>query len=292
MLRWYISGLAGLIVFSCSPKIAEKAAPESELPQPIASAYVIKETVNLRNTANTQSPVIKQLKDGEKIQIFRNRDGWYEIRDANQQAGWLRSDLVGPRALSRTALAAAFVDSILPAFRSTMYFDNEKRYQKVYIILPPEYYRSEDSAREQALKIARSYQERVYPGQLDIVVLKEDRENLFVRSSLPAIGRAEIPVPILSLGRLITLQEENGQITIGLALRSDASNDELLHLARQTAHTYDESFSKVEVFIVKDVAERLQYLREMSQKPSDAGICLLYFREDKDGEFYRFQFCK
>lgn len=292
MIHWFISILAGLVIFACSPKIAEKAAPEKELPQPIASAYVIKETVNLRKAANTQSAILKQLKDGDKIQIMRLQDGWYEIIDSDQQRGWVRSDLVGPRALSRTALAVAFVDSILPAFRSTMYFDNEKLYQKVYITLPPEYYRSENSAREQALKIARSYQERGYPGQVDVVVLQEDQENLFVRFSLPAIGRADLPVPVLPMGRLITLQEKNGQILIGLALRNEASGDQLLHLARQTSLTYDESFSKVEVFIVKDIAEGLQYLRDMSKKPSDVGICLLYFREDKDGEFYRFRFCE
>lgn len=196
MMRLISLLLILIVLFACTKKSIKNdgGSPESKS---ASTAYVIKETVNLRGDNNTNSQIIKKLNDGQPVSIIRNVNGWYETYDNERNKGWLRSDMVGPKELSRTLLATAFIDSVLPGFKSEMYFDKTYLYKIIYLILPKSYYVSSGKAETYAMQIGKAYQKAVYPGSLEIRVMKENREDLFIRLQLNAIGDANMPVPII-----------------------------------------------------------------------------------------------
>lgn len=65
-----------------------KKKTETLKAESISTAYVIKETVNLRSN-NKNSAIIKQLINGQQISIIRNVNGWYEVYDDERNIGWL-----------------------------------------------------------------------------------------------------------------------------------------------------------------------------------------------------------
>jgi len=280
-----------LVIYACSPKIVEKEKSERETVLTYPTAYVIKENVNVRAENNTHSNIIKKLKDGDKIYIIQNKNGWYEIRDDENNLGWLRSDLVGPRELSRTILASVFVDSLLPNFQSQMYFDNEALYKIVYLILPNSYYTSTSKAEEYATEIGKLYQKKVYPGKLELRIMTKDTDDLYARVTLSAIENPDTPVPIIEAGQLISLSESNKQVTIGVAVDDGVSNSKLLNLARKISAHYDFPYTKAEIYITLNTPEGINFLKDFSRNPMDKNICKLYYVEDKNGEYFKYNFC-
>jgi hypothetical protein len=134
MVRLYSLLFILIVFFACTKEVIKKES-EATGAESASTAYVINETVNLRSNNNTNSTIIKKLKDGQQVSIIHNLDGWYEIYDDEHNQGWLRSDMVGPKELSRTVLATTFVDSVLPGFKSKMYFDKTDLYKTIYLIL-------------------------------------------------------------------------------------------------------------------------------------------------------------
>ena len=280
-----------IILIACNKKVI-KNQPETSESNLSSSAYVIKETVNLRSNHNTNSPIIKQLNDGQPVSIIRNENGWYEINDEGHTKGWLRSDMVGPKELSRTLLATTFVDSILPAFKAEMYFDKTDLYKTIYLILPANYYESAASTENYARKIGQAYQKKVYPGDLEIRVMQPNRHDLFTQIQLKAIGDPNMPVPILKWGRLISIDQNNRKVRINVAVPAKLTNIQLLEQARSISGKYNLPYSKVEIFQAVDNTEGRTYLHNHDIKPTDSTFCRLYYLEDKDGEYYKYNFCE
>ena len=291
MVRLY-SLLFILIVFVACTKEVIKKESEATGAESASTAYVINETVNLRSNNNTNSTIIKKLKDGQQVSIIRNLDGWYEVYDDEHNQGWLRSDMVGPKELSRTTLATAFVDSILPAFNTTMYFDKTDLYKTIYLVLPESYYESISKAESLAKKIGSAYQEKVYPGDLEIRIMKKNTDDLFSRLNLKAIGNANLPIPIINKGQLISITQKKWQIKIDVAVPADISKSELLQQARSISAKYELPYTKVEIFQAINNKIGRGYLKNHDQKPADASVCKLYYLEDKDGEYYKYDHCE
>jgi uncharacterized protein YgiM (DUF1202 family) len=280
-----------ILVFSCTNEIIKKEIETTDT-ESVSTAYVINETVNLRSNNNINSTIIKKLKDGQKVSILRNVKGWYEIYDDEHNKGWLRSDMVGPKELSRTKLASVFVDSILPAYNTSMYFDKTDLYKTIYLILPESYYQSVDKAEKLARKIGLAYQEKVYPGALEIRIMKKNTDDLFTRVNLKAIGNANMPVPIIDKGRLISINQKNWRVKINVAVPEDISKSDLLKQARSISSKYELPYIKVEIFQAIDNHMGRSYLKNHNEKPTDPGICKLYYLEDKEGEYYKYNHCE
>lgn len=279
-----------IIFFACSKKSIKK---DSALDlKSTSTAYIIKETVNLRSVNNTNSEIIKKLNDGQSVSIIRNVNGWYEIFDDEQDKGWLRSDMVGPKELSRTLLASTFVDSVIPRFKTDIYFDNTDLYKTIYLILPQTYYKSSIKAEAYATQIGKIYQKKVYPGNLEIRIMQKNREDLFARLQLKAIGDANMPIPIIKKGRLVSIDQINWQIKMNIAVPEEVTNSELLKQARSISSKYDLPYSKIEIFQAVDNKSGRTYLIDHTKKPSDLSICKLYYFEDKDGEYYKYNHCE
>lgn len=295
MLRIYAILPILLALFACTPeavkKEAEPANGTAALSAPVA--FVHAETVNLRSDYSTNAEVIRQLKDGERVIIERNVNGWYQVQTGESgHTGWVRSDLVGPRHLSRTKMAAAFVDSILPAFNAEMFFDKEDLYKTIYLRLDSDFYESEQKAEARARKTGRAYQEKVFPGAIEIRVLEKNTDDLFLTLNLDKIGNAGVPVPIVQTGRLVGLLEKNYQVKVFVAVPDSVSREALLETARRISATYAIPYTKAEVYLATDNTAGLRYLKNKDYKPEDSSICRLYYLEDKNGEYFKYNYCK
>ena len=122
--------------------------------------------------------------------------------------------------------------------------------------------------------------------------MNKNSEDLFTRLQLKAIGEASIPIPIIKKGRLIFFSQANWQIKINIAVPSDITNSELLEQARSISSIYELPYTKVEIFQAVDDNIGRAYLANHEKKPADSGMCKLYYLEDKDGEYYKYNHCE
>lgn len=286
-----ILGILALL-FSCqSSKVVTKTGPVSSAPGAFPPLYVLKEKVNLRSKPSTNGSKIAQLQDGDALQVTENKNGWYRVRSESGTSGWLRSDLAGPRTLSKTRMAAAFADSILPAFDAKLFFDKTDLYKTIYITLPASFYQSQTKARKQAEKIGRAYQEKVYRGAVEVRLLQPESQELFTRFTLPGIGIAHVPVPFVDFGFLYRLEEKNKAVKVFVAVPQSVSNKALLKSARRISATYDYPFTKAEIYMVTRSPEGLRYLAHVDTPPKRRSVCRLYYLEDANGEDFKYNFC-
>ena len=142
-----------------------------------------------------------------------------------------------------------------------------------------------------AKKIGRLYQEKVYPGKIEIRILKPQSNELFLLIKNTAVGMANVPVPVLKTGRLLSLQEKNKAVKIVVAADDSTANNILLKTARDISAQYDYPFRKAEIYFVSASPAGLSYAKDMSRSPINYSICRLYYLEDKNGEDYKFNFC-
>lgn len=280
------------LLFSCQPSAVvtkESKAPSAHGIFP--PLYVVKEKVNLRSKPSASSAKVARLQDGDALTFLTNKNGWYQVRTEDGQTGWLRSDLAGPRALSKTRMAAAFADSILPAFNAKLFFDKTDLYKTVYLTLPASFYSSKNKALKQAKKIGRAYQNKVYKGAVEIRILKPESQELFTRLTLSAVGLARVPLPVLDFGFLFKLEEQNKAVKLFVAIPKTVSKKALLKSARRISATYDYPFTKAEIYMVTDSAEGMRYLAHFNKPPQQRSVCRLYYLEDANGEDFKFHFC-
>jgi hypothetical protein len=281
-----------LALAACAPKttvrkepvVVEKVRPE------LPSAFVIKEKINVRQHGTTASGIIATINDGDEIFIMENEDGWYQIKFGDNQSGWVRSDLVGPRNLSRTILAKAFVDSMLPDYNTDMFFDNEALYRIVYLVLPKDAYSSKAKAAALARKVGHRYQKKVYPGDLEIRIMRpDDQKELFMKVHLEAVNIADVPVPVLEYGRLYAMETPvMGSVRLWILIPEDIPDDPLLEMARSISAKYAYPFTKAEIYLVKDTKAGHAYLKNPQKSPVGETVLRLYYLEDKDGEYFQF----
>jgi hypothetical protein len=281
-----------LFLIGCGPKLVKEKSVkiEKEIKSNLPSLYVIKEKINVRNNFSISSQIITSLNDGDEVQFLQSENGWYQVLLVNGQKGWVRSDLVGPRSLSRTILARAFVDSTLPAFNCEMFFDKEELYRIIYLILPEKYYTSKAKVAEQARFVGKAYQEKVYPGDLEIRIMKSlSNSELFLKVQLEAVNIADVPVPIIQFGRLYALDTPKiGEVDIKILVKPDISDQDLLQMARDISAIYNYPFTKAEIFLITDSLEGLRYLETNGESYKDKSLIRLYYLEDRDGELYEF----
>lgn len=284
---------AMLLLAACAPtrKTVEKPkkaeSPEPELP----NYYVIKENVNVRSQNHTKSEVVEQLSDGTRVAILENKDGWYHIR-SDSASGWVRSDLIGPRSLSLTRMAAAFNDSIMTSFDARLFFDEQAFYRIIYLVFPERLYKKPSLIDKRAQTIGRAFQQKVYPGRLEIRIMRPDKHTLFEKTFLEAVGPGEVPTPIIPVGRLVSLDEEDYEVTIKMVVADSIPNQRLLTAARRISYTYAVPFTRVDIYMVSHSTKGLKFLRSMQKTNVDTSVCRLHYVEDQNGERYRFNFCK
>ncbi len=286
--------LVFLFMVSCAPKLVQQEKKE-EKPQATSGslqAYVLPETVNLRQQPHTKSKVVQQMTSGETVFVLKNINGWYAVQTEDGQKGYIRSDLVGPRSLSRTTLASAFVDSLLPNFGAEMFFDKKDLYKTVYLTLKPEYYQSKNKAKSMARKIGLAYQQNVYPGAVELRVLKQDSKELYTKIKLKSIGMATFSLPVFKFGRLARVDSHGWETALYLAVPDSIPDQALLKAGRNISGHFGYPVSKVEVFFISDSPQGLALIRKLPDKSNTAkNLCRLYYLEDKDGEDYKFNFC-
>ncbi len=281
-----------VLLFSCQPStVATKGKPSTAVHSPFPPLYVLKERVNLRSKPSTSGTKVAQLQDGDALMVMGNKNGWYQVRTEDGKTGWLRSDLAGPRSLSKTRMAAAFADSVLPAFDAKLFFDKTDLYKTVYLTLPAAFYQSESKARKQAQKIGKAYQKKVYPGTVKIRILKPESQELFTRLTLPAIGIARVPVPVVDFGFLYKLEEKNKAVKLYVAVPKSVSKKNLLKSARRISATYDYPFIRAEIYMITNSPEGLMYLAHFDKPPKFRSVCRLYYIEDANGEDFKYNFC-
>lgn len=280
------------LFLSCNPSVVKKETAPAQTTGAFPSLYVIKEQVNLRSKPSAQLSKITTLEDGAELQVVKNQNGWYKIITDEGKKGWLRSDLAGPRTLSLTRMAAAFADSVLPAFNAKMFFDKTDLYKTIYLTLDAGFYSSQKKVRRQAQKIGRAYQKKVYHGALEIRVLHPQTKELFLRINRPAIGLTKIPLPVLKYGVLIALTEKNKAVSIFIAVPDSISDKKLLRAARKISARYDYPFTKAEIYMASNSPQGIRYLTHFKETPAHQKVCRLYYLEDADGEAYRFNFCE
>lgn len=297
MLKNVLLILSLLLIVACTPKATVKIEEEPEktvksrAPVPdLPSAFAVREEVNVRRDASTASRIIASINDGDRVYILRNDMGWYQIQFGENQTGWVRSDLVGPRNLSRTVLAKAFVDSTLPGFNAQMFFDNEELYRTIYLVLPEGDYYSKATAAKRARRIAEVYQEEVYPGDLEVRVMQHDAtDNLYLRLYLPAINIADVPLPVLPYGRLHSLEmPEKGHVKLWVLIPEGLPDDTLLDMARSISANYAYPFTRAEIYLIRDTEGGRDYLKNPGKPDVEETVLRLYYLEDKDGELYKF----
>ena len=92
---------------------------------------------------------------------------------------------------------------------------------------------------------------------------------------------------ILKFSELI-IDEDVDYVTLELS----GTNSELLKQARSISSKYDLPYSKIEIFHAVDNKSGRTYLIDHTKKPSDLSICKLYYFEDKDGEYYKYNHCE
>jgi len=283
-----------IFIFACTPKALKKSkvAKSPSKTNLVLDGYVLKENVRLRSEASTKAQVVTTLEDGDALQLLTNQHGWYGVITDNGKRGWIRSNLVGPRSLSRTRLAACFVDSVLPAFKAQLFFDKQDLYKTLYLTLPAFYYVSKKKSRNLAKEIGLAYQRKVYPGKVEIRVLKPNSKQLYFKLKLAGRGLVRVPVPFLKCGRLVKFEKRGKQVKIYIIVSDSLNRTILLKTARSISAQYDYPFTKAEIYMISDNPAGLQFIKHFDKIPQDQSVCRLYYIEDKNGEDYRFDFCR
>ncbi len=262
------------ITLSCAPKVVKKEAPAKG---PVGAAYhvayAIKEKVNVRQEPNARAGVVAQLEDGDRVLVLKNRKGWYQIQLDSGKKGWVRSDLVGPRNLSRTRMAAAFNDSVMMAFPAELFIDKNKPYKVIYLK-----FKKQNPVKMDLLvkRIARAYQQKVYPGAITVHVIKDNSDKFIKTYTFKAQGIAHVPLPVLPMGILEKVSLQGKSLKLQIIVPPNATKKALLRLARKVSARYEYPFEKVEIV-----------LKEMTTHK-----CRLYFMEDGYGEDFAFDRCR
>ncbi len=278
-MKYYLSALILGLLLSCQPtavKVVETVPESREIPGSY-SAWIIKENVNLRSKPDPGSASLAQLKDGEIIRVSGQQNQWLNIQTEEGISGWLRMDLAGPRNLSRTATAKVFADSVLPNFRANLFFDKTALYRIIYLqFTNPENYQS-PAMKEMVNGIGTAYQERVYPGEVEIRLMQDGQEKPVHRKIFPAIGPAVMPSPLLPNGRLKDVSwQKDFSIRVEIIIPETLSMKEKLKVAETCAAGYPLPVQAIEIRLWG----------------KESGLCLFCFKEDKNGTDYQEAECQ
>jgi TonB family protein len=79
------------------PPPAPEPAPAAEpapAPQAAEVSWIVRKTVNVRETPSTQAATVAKAAKGTRLTSFEEKDGWVRVKLADTRTGWIRKDLL------------------------------------------------------------------------------------------------------------------------------------------------------------------------------------------------------
>jgi len=282
-----------LLVISCVPKKITKPAEEATPPkESYFTGTVIRNNINVRSTSSTNGAVLGTVKDGEQVQILQNTNGWYEIITTEKVKGWVRSDFIGTKSMSYNILTTNFVDSTLQDSNVEMFVDEQNPYAVIYMVLPDNYYKNKNKANNLVKQLGLKYQQKVYPGKVEIRILAKDKKSVFSKVTLDKKGAVDLKAPFLLYGHLYSFKLLNGHtLDIKVLIPGNLSDDTLYEMSRDISSNYGNDIRKIEIFFVEDSMDGKNYLSQAQYKPQKETTCRFYYLEDKNGPYSKANFC-
>jgi hypothetical protein len=272
--------LFSFVISTCIPSSKTKppaATPAAPLPLTRETyLWAIKPQVNVRERNSEKARILVQLADGDSVKVYENQSGWYRILTADQQPGWIRSDLIGPRPLSIFNRAVHFSDSLRNRDGIELYFDKKLQHKRIYIRFPRSYYSGHNLAESTTRSLAENFQSSVYPGQVTVRVLQPDSQEEAFTLTFPGAANADPLLPVIPFGiihKVITSSAR--EIALTIRIGDEIEDKSLLLAARAIAAAYPLTFTRVEV----------RYIDWQDN-------CRFWFQEGQEGETYSYSPCQ
>jgi len=244
-----------------------------------ALLWVFKPNINIRESASGSANKVTALVDGDSVIVLANFDGWYQIKTIDGQAGWIRSDLLGPKELSAFSSAVTFIENLKENENIELYFDKNLYHKRIYISFPSDHYSSHQNVETKTKDLVKNYQQKVYSGHVTARVLKPGTEEEYLTLEMKGAINAEPILPIIPFGRIESVDRSNPSgIRLIYSIPSDVSDDELITTARQIVPKFPISYQSVEVTFKESPYS--------NQKP-----CRLWYMENKNGEDFKIGEC-
>lgn len=263
-----------LLFFYCAPKkTVKEITPVQKIPdKDLIWLWSYKTLINIRTGANAASAKTGRLNDGDSVRVHENVNGWYRISDPSGKKGYIRSDLLVPKAYSVFPRAVIFIDSIKNTRHVDIYFDTQKQHKKIYISYPSEIYVSEKRVLQETRQLVKQYQESVYAGTVTAMVLKPNSKDIYNKYEFAGFSNADILLPVLPFGILQhIIRKLPNYITLVIKIPEGINDQRLLSAARSMANIYPLPFTHVE----------FRFL-------DSNGLCRFWFQEDESGEHYQY----
>ncbi len=260
------------------PAKTEDIIEKEIIPEP-TYLWAFKPSVNVRETNAPPSLKIAQLSDGDSVVVVANRDGWYQIKTEENTTGWVRTDLLGPKNLSAFRRAVSFVDSLRDNEKIDVFFDKNLYHKRIYISFPPELYSSKSAVESKTRELVDNFQTRVYRGEVTARVLRPDSEEEYLTIVVKGVKNADPLLPVIPFGiiRKVTPQYAAG-IELEYETPPDIPDQQILNTARKLSGEYPLTYQKIKITFI-------------GESDSATKQCRLWFREDENGEEYKFNQC-
>lgn len=283
-MRDIIISLTILVVFyGCATK-KETTVPQTSdidlvrIEKPIY-LWAFKPNINIRENYEATAAKVGQLADGDSVEILTNEAGWYQVRLKDDQLGWIRSDLLGPRNLSAFRQAVYFVDSIKVSDNINLFFDKNLYHKRIYLQYPENVYTSKDELENRTRILIKTYQEKVYAGEVTVRVLKPESDQEYSTLTVNGKINSEPILPVTPFGWIQKINRPDPQsIHLFYQVPFNVSDNNLLAAARSMVEKFPLSFSNVELIFT-------------SKTENKDEICRLWFHEGQTGEDYQINKC-
>lgn len=282
-----------LYIISCTSKKVVKPDTEKSANSAVYfNGIAIRNNTNIRSNASTGGNIVDTINDGDPVQVLQNKNGWYKIITSKKTEGWIRSDFIGTRSLSYSVKSTDFEDSTLKKLNIEMYIDEHNPYAVIYMVLPDIYYTDKTRAEDVVKKIGAEYQQKVYPGHVEIRILKQDKKTVFTKVSLNKKGAVNLKAPFLKTGRLYSFKLIDGKaIKIKVLIPAGLSDDDLYDMGSQISANYGDDIRKIEIYFIIDNPEGIKFISSRNYTPSDSHVCRFYYLEDSNGQDYKSNYC-
>lgn len=267
-----------IILAGCAAKkeLVEVTPPvKEEIKLPGHYFWAVKPEVNMRAQADISSDKVGHLNDGDSVLVTENVNGWYNIVAGNGSTGWIRSDLLGPKQISPFAKAVSFVDSLTTDQNTELFFDKKLLHKRIYVLFPDPVYASRDLVTGRTRQLVADYQKNVYRGDVTVRVLKPGTQDEYLTHDFPGTINPDVKLPVLPFGILKEV-DITDPAEIKLTVESEIISDQnqYLNTARNIVSIYPISYRAVEMRFI-----------------TDSDSCLMWFREDENGESHNFGKC-
>jgi hypothetical protein len=253
--------------------------PDKEaLPDIMNYFWAYKSLVNIRESNTAASKKIGQLSDGDSVLVVSNENGWYKIQTDTLQ-GFIRSDLLGPKNLSTFRRAFNFANELKKDEQIDLFFDKKLHHKRIFISLPAESFTSPELIRDKVEKLLEKYQQKVYWGHVTAVIFEPGTQEEYLKIEKSGQPNAEVTLPILPFGQLLDVYNNSADdISLTILTPDSVVDQDLLHTSRSIVAIYPITYKNVELTFIS---------RNMNREDK----CRLWFKEDSDGETFKFNHC-